>query len=108
MGYAMHFPTNQLGGCKMLWGLRGYGLSEVWVKRGSTVYVELNVSKQHDNCRRETETRRQCDRRNGPITLSRSVVATHEGLSGVFRGSLIARSAGGSTFCTKYWTSDLS
>jgi hypothetical protein len=37
MGYAMHFPTNQLGGPKMLWGLRGYGFSEVWVKRGSTV-----------------------------------------------------------------------
>jgi len=37
MGYAMHFPVNQLGGCKMLWGLRGYGFSEVWVKGGSTV-----------------------------------------------------------------------
>jgi hypothetical protein len=37
MGYAMHFPANQLGGPKMLWGLRGYGFSEVWVKRGSTV-----------------------------------------------------------------------
>ncbi|KIJ92526.1 hypothetical protein K443DRAFT_113412 [Laccaria amethystina LaAM-08-1] len=37
MGYAMHFPMNQLGGPKMLWGLRGYGFSEVWVKRGSTV-----------------------------------------------------------------------
>jgi len=39
MGYAMHFPTNQLGGHKMLWGLRGYGFSEVWVKRGSTVHA---------------------------------------------------------------------
>ena len=29
MGYAMHFPVNQLGGCKMLWGFRGYGFSEV-------------------------------------------------------------------------------
>jgi hypothetical protein len=38
MGYAMHFPANQLGGPKMLWGLRGYGFSEVWVKTGSTVF----------------------------------------------------------------------
>jgi len=38
MGYVMHFPVNQLGGHKMLWGLRGYGFSEVWVKRGSTVH----------------------------------------------------------------------
>jgi len=37
MGYAMHFPVNQLGGPKVLWGLRGYGFSEVWVFRGSTV-----------------------------------------------------------------------
>ncbi|KIJ97764.1 hypothetical protein K443DRAFT_105104, partial [Laccaria amethystina LaAM-08-1] len=37
MGCAMHFPVNQLGGHKMLWGLRGYGFLEVWIKRGSTV-----------------------------------------------------------------------
>ena len=37
MGYAMHFPTHQLGGHKMLWDKRGYGFAEVWVKRGSTV-----------------------------------------------------------------------
>ena len=37
MGYAMHFPVNQLGGHKMLWDKRGYGFIEVWVKRGSTV-----------------------------------------------------------------------
>jgi len=54
--------------------------------------VELNVSEQRDNCRRETETRRQRDGRDGPITPSRSVVATREGLSGVFRGSLRAKS----------------
>jgi len=50
MGYVMHFPMNQLGGCKMLWGLRGYGFSEVWVKRGLTVikffvYVSLCQNK---------------------------------------------------------------
>jgi len=43
MGYAMHFPVNQLGGHKMLWGLRGYGFSEVWVKRGSTVHFGPNI-----------------------------------------------------------------
>jgi len=56
------------------------------------IYVELNVFEQRDNCRRETETRRQRDGRDGPITPSRSVVATREGLSDVFRGSLRAKS----------------
>ena len=37
MGYGMQFPAYQIGGCKMLWDKRGYGLSEVWVKRESTV-----------------------------------------------------------------------
>ena len=54
--------------------------------------MELNVSEQHDNCRRETEMQRQCDGHDGPITLSCSVVATHEGLSAVFWGSLRAKS----------------
>ena len=36
IGNAMHFPTNQLGGHKMLLDKRGYGFSEVWDKRGST------------------------------------------------------------------------
>jgi len=35
IGYAMHFPMNQLGGHK----LRGYGFSEVWVKRSLTVVI---------------------------------------------------------------------
>ena len=43
MGYAIHFPENQLGGHKMLWDKRGYGLSEVWVKRGLTVYVCMTM-----------------------------------------------------------------
>ena len=37
MGYGMQFPAYQIGGSKMLWDKRGYGLSEVWVKRESTV-----------------------------------------------------------------------
>ena len=37
MGYGMQFPANQLGGWLELWDLRGYGLSGIWVKRGSTV-----------------------------------------------------------------------
>ena len=40
MGYGMKFPANQLGGWLKLWGKRGYGLRQVWVKRGLTV-VEL-------------------------------------------------------------------
>ena len=37
MGYGVQIPTHQLGGPKMAWDLRGYGLSEAWVKRVSTV-----------------------------------------------------------------------
>ena len=37
MGYGVHFPAHQVGGWPGLWVKRGYGLSEVWVKRGSTV-----------------------------------------------------------------------
>jgi GMP synthase-like glutamine amidotransferase len=39
MGYGMQFPANQLGGPLKLWGKRGYGLTEVWVKRGLTVLI---------------------------------------------------------------------
>jgi hypothetical protein len=38
MGYGIQFPANQVGGQLSLWGMRGYGLSEVWIMRGSTVY----------------------------------------------------------------------
>jgi hypothetical protein len=41
MGYGMQIPMNQLGGQVFLWVIRVYGLSEVWVKRGSTVYTIL-------------------------------------------------------------------
>ena len=37
MGYGMKFPAHQVGGSKNLCDLRVYGLSESWVKRGSTV-----------------------------------------------------------------------
>jgi len=33
---------DQFGGCKMLWGLRGYGFSEVWVKGGLTVHYNVD------------------------------------------------------------------
>jgi len=49
MGYAMHFPTNQLGGCKMLWGLRGYGFSEVWVTANYLLIDPLCVCSQVDS-----------------------------------------------------------
>jgi hypothetical protein len=39
MGYGMSIPANQLGNHDLLWVTRGYGLSEVWVKRGSTVCI---------------------------------------------------------------------
>ena len=37
MGYGLQIPAHQLGGPKMAWDFRGYGLSEAWVKRVSTV-----------------------------------------------------------------------
>ncbi|KAF9553850.1 hypothetical protein CPC08DRAFT_786358 [Agrocybe pediades] len=37
MGYGCHFPANQLGRHKNLWGFTNYGLSQLWVKTESTV-----------------------------------------------------------------------
>jgi hypothetical protein len=37
MGYGPKSPAYQLGNFKNLWGIREYGLSELWVKRASTV-----------------------------------------------------------------------
>lgn len=38
MGYRVDFPANQAGhGIRILWGMREYGLSELWVKRELTV-----------------------------------------------------------------------
>ena len=41
MGYGLQIPAHQLGGPKMAWDFRGYGLSEAWVRRVSTVYLFL-------------------------------------------------------------------
>ena len=41
MGYGMHFPANQLGELKKLWGIREYGLSGLWVTRESTVHCNF-------------------------------------------------------------------
>ena len=38
-GHGMHFSANRLGGPKNLWGIREYGLSELWVMRESTVFM---------------------------------------------------------------------
>ena len=43
MGYGMQFPANQVGGRLRPWDLRGYGLPEVWVKRGPTVYRPIGL-----------------------------------------------------------------
>jgi len=37
MGYGLGFPTYQVGNKKNLWDIREYGLSELWIKRESTV-----------------------------------------------------------------------
>jgi hypothetical protein len=39
MGYCTQIPAHQVSGQLRLWVIRGYGLSEVWDKRVSTVYV---------------------------------------------------------------------
>ena len=37
MGYGLQIPAHRVGGSILLWGMRGYGLSQVWVMRSSTV-----------------------------------------------------------------------
>ena len=39
MGYGFEIPAYQAGGQTKPWDIRGYGLSRLWVKRGSTVYT---------------------------------------------------------------------
>jgi hypothetical protein len=41
MGFGYEIPANQVGGSKMLWVFAGYGLSQVWVRTGSTVPVSI-------------------------------------------------------------------
>ncbi|KAJ4464058.1 hypothetical protein C8R41DRAFT_783189 [Lentinula lateritia] len=38
MGYAWHFPANEVGNSENVWSIREYGFIGVWVKRESTVY----------------------------------------------------------------------
>ncbi len=44
MGYGMQIPAYQLGGLTFQWGIRGYGLSTLWFKRGSTVIHKQAVA----------------------------------------------------------------
>ena len=39
MGYDTEISAHQIGGHMVLWAIRGYGLSEVWVKTSPTVYA---------------------------------------------------------------------
>ena len=48
MGYGVQFPAYQIGGSKMLWDKRSYGLSEVWVMRESTVEGDGKMMPSHD------------------------------------------------------------
>ena len=41
MGYGVQIPAHQLGGPKMAWVFRGYGFSEAWVKRVSTLFLKF-------------------------------------------------------------------
>ena len=50
MGYGLEFPAYRHGSSKILWGMREYGLSGVWVIRVLTVchinnmFAQLSVS----------------------------------------------------------------
>ena len=41
MGYGLQIPANQPGGPNFLWVIRGYGFSQAWVMRVSTVYIYI-------------------------------------------------------------------
>jgi hypothetical protein len=41
MGYVWQIPVNQLGNLKILWVITKYGLSGLWVRRGSTVAFSM-------------------------------------------------------------------
>jgi hypothetical protein len=43
MGYGCEIPANQVGNSKILWGMREYGVSGVWVKRVTTVVLYDNL-----------------------------------------------------------------
>ena len=43
MGYGIQIPAHQTGGQIRLWVKRGYGLSGVWDKRGSTVPLKYHA-----------------------------------------------------------------
>lgn len=42
MGFWSKIAVHRVGGLIFIWGIRGYGLIEVCVKRGSTVYDNLS------------------------------------------------------------------
>ena len=45
MGFWYKIPANQLGGLKVIWIFTGYGLSQVWVRTGSTVVKKCKLLK---------------------------------------------------------------
>ena len=47
MGFLHTYPAYQVGNRKNIWDLREYGLSEVWVKRESTVPNEHEYTVGH-------------------------------------------------------------
>ncbi|KAF8953544.1 hypothetical protein BDZ97DRAFT_1712975 [Flammula alnicola] len=59
MGYGLKIPAHRLGGPKNLWDIRGYGLSQAWVMRGSTVI--LSTHQNHQNTLRAAICRKNID-----------------------------------------------
>ena len=51
MGYHCSFPANQVGLEKILWGIRGYGLPGLWVRRVSTVQLSLTMRQERESKR---------------------------------------------------------
>jgi hypothetical protein len=57
MGYGVKIPAYQVGGPKKPWGIRGYGLYPLWVKRGSTVYGAQSLLHSLMGCATDTRSK---------------------------------------------------
>ncbi len=50
MGYGKQIPMYQIGGLRFLWGMGGYGLYPLWVKRGPTVFPKTHSEMRTSLC----------------------------------------------------------
>ena len=79
MGYGLQIPAHQLGGPKMAWDFRGYGLSEAWVKRVLTVVHSVPTSIMYISL--SSQTHCLGDRRFAAVPLGLSLPALSQELA---------------------------